>query len=421
MVKGWLCPSHKENFSKNKMRGKIFLLGSGPPKLFNVNPVDGCDVVMGQLCAVSRDDLDIVKAHEKIASYLEYMTFATIPILRERLIELTGGSDLSYLQPSVAVDPSVKKEIETLSCQIQDLNQNIMKSGFLADTSCLVEAFKKLPPPQEQTERQKEVKRQCVNTFLSQASKYIKIDLMETRGKEKHDMDVSDSFLFSETPTYDSGNARSKNKDSSHGKNFWAYKAEFTCSVPLGVDYTYLASLLDNYFYSRGMYTGAIIKSMPFNKDGISKGPYTIKELELALQFLGLSKLYSKLVIIAVSYWGWVPPNISIYDERINRKQPLLDTLYNKYKKNYGKKSSPNCKLSLYILLTMMGYPHCKLYMYDLITSETTVKKYNSIFKQIAEEAVKVDPTWVYIPIPEDGVIREYNTKPSLSGRKLIL
>lgn len=69
----------------------------------------------------------------------------------------------------------------------------------------------------------------------------------------------------------------------------------------------------------------------------------------------------------------------------------------------------------------MMGYPHCKLYMYDLITSETTVKKYNSIFKQIAEEAVKVDPTWVYIPIPEDGVIREYNTKPSLSGRKLIL
>lgn len=402
------------------MNGNLVVLGAGPAKNHKLESSQQCTIIMGQLCALSKEKIDIVEVRNKICNHLEEMTIATIPFLQEKLYELTGGP---IITPTEALTPDVRSEIDIIAAEIEALNKNIMKMDFMTDTNEVTEIFRSLPSSNNISESQRSLRDQCVNNFLSQASKYIKVEITGAK-KQRATSDMIEGIIFSSFDTEPIRSPQQPNfnrtKDSSHGKNFWCFKAKYTCNAEISIDYHYLEYNLNNYFYSKNMMIGSTIRAMAYNADNISKGPYNVKQMELALQDLGLNKLYSEVIMIVVKYWDWVPPNTAQYDERINYKYPILDELYTKYKKLYGKKSSPNSKLSLYILLTMMNYSHCKLYMHDLITSESTIRMYNSILRQISEEAVLIDPTWKHVVIPDDGVIRETLIRPVFVGKRLL-
>ena len=138
------------------------------------------------------------------------------------------------------------------------------------------------------------------------------------------------------------------------------------------------------------------ICNMSPDKNG-RRGPYTIKDIFVALKDLNLVKYEPDVNYIAHIIWNWdLPKYEHIYDNiMIDR-----DTVYNIFqsiKDKYDQRSNLNNWYLSYRLLQRNGFEPCNEVDFKILKTDKTIKKYENIWEEICRLAYWSPPKPIYL------------------------
>jgi len=152
---------------------------------------------------------------------------------------------------------------------------------------------------------------------------------------------------------------------------------------------------LDKYFKSINRMTGEEVRKLPLVKN--RRGNYTIEMLITALKKIGESKHYEDVHYIAYEYWGWVPAQITEYEDTIIDHYIKTQKVYNEIDKaeKGGRTSNLGTQFRLFKHLQLVSY-ECSKEDFKIPTETQSVVNHMKLWKKMCENAG--DPNIRYIP-----------------------
>ena len=153
-----------------------------------------------------------------------------------------------------------------------------------------------------------------------------------------------------------------------------------------------LCKALNQFFQRYDMPDGEIIRKMPLNSDGVTRGNTSRDKMKKALSETGYSHLYDEMNLICHLYWGWKLPDVSHLEKKILEYYETSQKYFLMIKTN-KRKSCLNSQYRLYRLLNLCGHK-CNLKDFKLLKTPEIWHNHETMWEKICELA-----GWTFVPI----------------------
>jgi hypothetical protein len=142
---------------------------------------------------------------------------------------------------------------------------------------------------------------------------------------------------------------------------------------------------LDEYFDKYNLQRSGIIRQMPLNDDGITRGETTISIMNNALGESGIKQtsLYKDIYLICQEYWNWVLPDLKDVQDQIENDYKSTQKVYNSIDKE--RKSCLNLNFRIFKHLEARDYP-IKKELFKLPSTIKIINEHDRLWKRMCIE-----------------------------------
>lgn len=357
------------------------------------------------------DNYDILLIHRRIIKKLEGEKTAKCPKL---LIEINRLKELANLAKRPIDKYKYTDEIARLETVVESYETESKILEYRSGVEKLLEIYTKTHDSKDPIEIQRRI--EAIEEYISVANKYAKIEvvrilpeyyLCDTCGFDLHDVDTSEDAIicpccetvikkYVDTREVQSGNSDTFSSAGSgsvvgdDSRNFRDTLKRFQGKEIVSIPAALYASL-DDYFHDINYSDGDYFREMAPLASGIKNGT-SKKIMSEALKKTGNSSYYENEAYICRHYWGWVLPDLSMYEDIIIELYFKFQACYQGFK-GFDRKSSLATQVILWLILSNLGIP-CSRNDFRLVEIDKTVTYY----RQVLEECTK-KLGWKNIPL----------------------
>lgn len=359
-------------------------------------------------------DYPIDTVHRYIVNYFKEQ-YRSLPLLRQRLLAFEqqleyGQNSFDYnTKQSIVVNIeelkyeidiiNTKKNVSQYMKQARPLLDNYLKLGKLridCQTNLLLCSNSDIEYRLSIIEKYLKVAKQIINHDIIRREEVINI--CEECGDDINQLTV-DAFgiikcqcgivysTMSNTPSYSRTGVSSSSSNSDYQSEINFIRA-YECYQgiqpinrhPKPEVYIQVENYLSTYL---NYPPSSNIRNLPLNVDGEKDGTRR-EDMYTALDQTGNSRHYKDINLMCNRLWGWSLDDISLLYPSLIYDFKISEPIYNQIKIKYGRRSSMNSQLRLYLHLLKLGHP-CDYRKFKIPDTDNIINELMKIWSEMCQ------------------------------------